>query len=326
MAAASPKPDAVTGTPARRAPSRWDASPLGIGRRVALASVVISAALALTKVIVGVMARSTSVVADGLESAADAGASLLVLFGLTMAARPADENHPYGHGRFEILTGLLVGMILTAAGTGICFQSLQRAGEVHAPPAFFGIWPLLASILVKGILSGLKFHYGRKIRSSALVADASNDAVDILSGFTALTALGLTLYDPQRFLAADHYGGFAVGLIVIFTGLRVVKETTLHLMDTMPDEHLMSQIRRVAQSAPGVCAVEKCFARKTGLQYHVDIHIEVDPNLTVRQSHDIATDARIRIKEQLPWVADVLVHVEPALQLPSAGAFPGGQG
>jgi cation diffusion facilitator family transporter len=145
-----------------------------------------------------------------------------------------------------------------------------------------------------------------------LTADAWNDAVDILSGVVALTALGLTLYNSQEFGAADLYGGFAVGLIVIFTGIRVTRDTALLLMDTMPDERLINTIRAVAHQVPGVEGVEKCFARKTGLQYHVDLHLEVDPNITVRESHDIAEQVRQRIKRDLPWVADVLVHVEPA--------------
>jgi cation diffusion facilitator family transporter len=281
------------------------------GRRIALISVLASAGLALTKIIIGLMARSTSVVADGFESAGDVFTSLIVLFGLIIASRPPDEEHPYGHGRFEMLTGLAVGVILAGAGVLISFRSLKQISMVHTPPALFGIWPLLGSIVVKAVLSASKFRIGRQIQSGALLADAWNDAVDILSGFTALIALGLTLYDPERFLAADHFGGFAVGIIVIFTGVRVIRDTSLQLMDTMPDEELMLKIRDVALAVPRVYGVEKCFARKTGLQYHVDLHLEVDPEMTVRESHEVATEVRGRIKDQLDWVADVLVHVEP---------------
>jgi len=144
------------------------------------------------------------------------------------------------------------------------------------------------------------------------MADAANDGIDALSGLAALIALGLTLYDPVRFLRADHYGAFIIGLIVVFTGIRVVRETGMQLMDTMPDPKLMKLIREVAASVPGVDGVEKCYARKTGLKYHVDLHLEVDPDMTVRDSHDIAQRVRERIREELSWVADVLVHVEPA--------------
>ena len=290
-----------------------------LARRVAFASMLVSGLLAVTKIVIGAMAHSTSVVADGMESAGDVLASGIVLFGIIVAAKPPDENHPYGHGRFEILAALAVGAMLSAAGTGICIRSLDRLGEIHPPPAFYGIWPLLASVACKSVMSAVKFHYGGLLNSSSLVADAWNDLVDILSGATALAALGLTLYNPHGFLAADHYGGFAVGLIVIFTGLRVMRDTTLQLMDTMPEPARMEQIRRVAMAVPGVLGVEKCFARKTGMQHHVDLHLEVNPDMTVKASHDIATEVRIAIKEQLRWVADVLVHVEP---FPGDGGAP----
>jgi cation diffusion facilitator family transporter len=285
---------------------------MGIGQKVALGGMIVSSGLAVMKIITGLMAGSTSVVADGLESAGDVLASGLVLLGLTLAAIPADRNHPYGHGRAETLTGLLVGLMLFGAGVAISFHALLFAGEPHQPPAAYAIWPLIISIGVKSALCGVKFRFGKKIGSTALAADGWNDAVDIVSGFAALTAVGLTLYDPQRFIAADHYGGFVVGLIVIFTGMRVTRDTGLQLMDTMPNERMMRTIREVAQQVSGVEGVEKCFARKTGLQYHVDLHLEVDPEITVRSSHDIAEQVRNRIRRDVDWVADVLVHVEPS--------------
>jgi cation diffusion facilitator family transporter len=285
---------------------------IGAGRRIAIISVAIGCALAAMKIVIGWMAGSTSVVADGFESAGDVVASSIVLFGLVVASMPPDENHPYGHGRLEMVTGLIVGLILAAAGVAISVNALRRAINPKTVPAAYAIWPLVGSIATKTVLSTAKFRTGRRIGSAALVADAWNDAVDILSGAVALTAVGLTVWLPDTFLAADKYGGFAVGVIVIFTGLRVVRETSLQLMDTMPDSALTNRIRAVASEVPGVEGVEKCFARKTGLQYHVDLHLEVDPAISVFESHEIATRVRMRLRERLDFVADVLVHVEPA--------------
>ena len=283
-----------------------------LGQRVAVIGMIASGGLAVLKIVVGLLAGSTSVVADGLESAGDVLASGLVLLGLMVAAKPADWNHPYGHGRVETLAGLLVGLMLVAAGFAISFHALLMVGGARQPPATFAIWPVIVSIGVKSVLAGTKYRFAKKIGSVALAADAWNDGVDIVSGLAALAAVSLTLYDPGRFLAADQYGGFAVGLIVIFTGLRVARDTGFQLMDTMPDERLMRTIRLVAQQVTGVEGVEKCFARKTGLQYHVDLHLEVDPDITVRSSHDIAERVRHRIRQEVDWVADVLVHVEPS--------------
>jgi cation diffusion facilitator family transporter len=175
-----------------------------------------------------------------------------------------------GTAAVETVTGLFVGFMLAMAGVAISANALRMMGRATPPPAPFVIWPLIGSAAAKSLLSSVKFHYGRKIRSAALLADALNDSVDILSALAALVAVSLTLAAPHRFMLADHWGAFAVGLIVIFTGLRVTRDTTLQLMDTMPDRESMAHVRNAALTVPGVRGVEKCYARKTGLQYHVD--------------------------------------------------------
>jgi cation diffusion facilitator family transporter len=274
-----------------------------------MVSIAISVVLSSVKITVGLAARSVALVSDGFESAADILMSGLVLFGLWVAAKPADDDHPYGHGRFEILSGLAIGAILATAGAGICWRALADRNDQHTPE-LFAIWPLIGATCLKAVLWVTKRRIGKRSGSAALSADAWNDAVDMFSGMVALVAVLLAVSYPAL-KAADHWGGFAVGLFVIFFGLRVVRETALQLMDTMPEGDRMDEIRRVAVSVPGALGIEKCFARKTGLRYHVDLHLEVDPELTVRASHDIATAVRIAIKNDVEWVEDVLVHVEP---------------
>lgn len=295
------------------------AAPERIAARIASLGIATSAALAALKIAVGLAAHSVAVVSDGLESAADVFTSGLVWVGLRVAEKPADKEHPYGHGRFEILTGLAMGMVLAAVGAGICVRSMVESQQGH-PPALFAAWAVVVSIAAKAVLATIKMRVGRRTRSAALTADAWNDSVDLLSGFVALLAVLLAIFVPG-FHAADHYGGFAIGLIVIFLGLRVARETTLQLMDTMPDEKQMQQIRATALRVPGALGIEKCFARKTGLRYHVDLHLEVDPSMTVFASHEIAHAVQLNIKTELDWVADVLVHVEPYLE-PAAARGP----
>jgi cation diffusion facilitator family transporter len=283
-------------------------------RRVVVIGIGVSSVLACGNIVVGLLTRSTSVVATGFEFAGDVLASSIVLVGMRVAARPADANHPYGHGRFESLAAFSVGAILALAGVMICFQSLQAIGAQHGPPGRNAALVLLAAITLRGVMSVVKFRVGRRLRCAALIADAWNDTVDILSAFAALTAVVLASYDPVRFLTADHYGGFAVGIIVIITGGRVLRDASLELADTMPPSDLIDAARRVSVAVPGVLGVEKLFARKTGLQYHVDVHIQVDPAMTVMASHEIAARVRATLQHELPWVADVLVHVEPARQ------------
>src|SRR6204780_34120 len=280
-----------------------------------MVSIAISVTLASIKITVGLAAQSVALVSDGFESAADILMSGLVLFGLWVAAKPADADHPYGHGRFEILTGLAIGAILAIAGAGISWRAISERNDQQTP-ALFALWPLLGAALLKAILWTTKMRIGKKSGSVALSADALNDAVDMCSGIVALIAVALAVHFPGM-QSADHWGGFAVGLFVIFFGLRVVRETALQLMDTMPEGKQMDEIRAAALRVPGTLGIEKCFARKTGLRYHVDLHLEVDPDLTVRASHDIATAVRIAVKNDLEWVEDVLVHVEPHTNMQS---------
>jgi cation diffusion facilitator family transporter len=282
------------------------------GQRVAAASMGISGTLALIKLAAGIQGHSTSVVADGLESASDVFASGFVLLGLTLAAKPADKDHPYGHGRIEILTGLLIGMGLSAGGALICYGSVARLGRPAEAVAAYVIWPLFLSLIAKTALAIFKFRYARRLKSASLTADAWNDMMDTISAIAALIAVALTLSDPERFADADSYGGFIVGLIVICVGVKVAYDTAMQLMDTMPADEAMAEIRAAAAGVPGVRGVEKCYARKTGLKYHVDLHLEVDGGMTVRQSHELAHRVKTHIMETLDWVADVLVHVEPA--------------
>lgn len=271
----------------------------------------VSGTLSASKLIVGWIAHSTAVFADGLENAGDLCGSALVLYALRVASKPPDSDHPYGHGRSETIAGLAVGILLGVSGFAICFESIRRLHSATEPPDLYAIWPMIASIVIKTGLSIGKFRFGRRLGSAALMADAWHDGIEIVSGCAALFALALTLYDPRSFATADHWGGFAVGLIVLLTALHVVRDTSNELMDAMPGDQRTDLIRNVALSVEGVKGVEKVYARKTGLQYHVELHLEVDPQMTVQDSHDLATQTRFLIREQLDWIADVVVHVEP---------------
>ena len=193
----------------------------------------------------------------------------------------------------------------------ICYESFRRLHTRTEAPELFAIWPMVASIIVKSALTIGKFIYGKQLGSTAIQADAWHDGIEIFSGFVALVAVALSLYDPEHFAAADHVGGFVVGLIVLLTAFHVVRDTSQDLMDAMPDDERIEQIRCIALTVPGVSGVEKTYARNTGLQYHVDLHLEVDRQMSVQDSHELATATRFLIGEKLDWVADVVVHIEP---------------
>src|SRR5580704_6051531 len=166
------------------------------GQRVAVLGMVVSAALAVAKIAAGVAGHSNAVVSDGFESASDVFASGFVLLGLTLAAKPPDEEHPYGHGRIEILTGLLIGLGLSAGGALICYGSVERLGHPEAAAvAGYVVWPLVLSLIAKSGLAIFKFRYARRLKSDSLMADAWNDLMDTVSAVAALIAVGLAISD-----------------------------------------------------------------------------------------------------------------------------------
>lgn len=281
-----------------------------IGRQIALLSVSLGLLLSAAKIWVGLHAGSASVVSDGLEAAGDVLSSAIVYAGLWLASKPPDYEHPYGHGRYETLAGLGVGAMLLLAGAAIFWHGWRHVTE-RSELQFYTLYPLAAAVVLKIALAAVKLRTAHRIASTALEADGWHDITDLASTTVAIVAVAFTLANPRRFGSADHIGGMIIGVIVFILSIQVVRRTIEQLLDTMPERGKMSQIREAALSVPGALGIEKCFARRTGLRYHVDLHLEVDPELTVRESHEIAAEVKHSIKQRLRWVADVLVHVEP---------------
>lgn len=284
-----------------------------IGRKIALVSMSAGVLLSIAKIAVGVHVRSASVVSDGLETAGDVLSSAIVYGGLWLASKPPDAEHPYGHGRYETIAGLGVGAMLLLAGGGIFWHSLTHPEHATRGLQSYALYPLIAAVVIKTALAIVKFRTGKSIGSTALEADAWHDITDLLSTAVAFTAIAVALANPAVSGPSDRAGGSIIGGIIFFMAVQVISRSIGQLLDTMPDRYKMDEIRHVALSVPGSLGIEKCFARRTGLQYHVDLHLEVDPEMTVRESHRIATDVRNAVKGRLSWVADVLVHVEPSL-------------
>ena len=280
--------------------------------KIARISIAVGLFLAVIKLIAGYFGGSHAVFADGVESAGDVVASLILWLGLRISAEPPDEDHPYGHGRFEILAGQAIGAFLIASGSIMAWQSYLHLKQPQVTPQAFAIWTVMVSVGMKIALGRWKFAAARKFRSAALGADAANDWLDVLSGTIAIIAVGLNLWQPARFSHADAIGGVAIAFLVILLGLNVLRESSWELLDSMPSEAMLEEIRACALMVAGVLGIEQCRARKTGLQYHVDLHLEVNPEMTVDAAHRISGKVRSAIREQISWVADVLIHIEPA--------------
>jgi cation diffusion facilitator family transporter len=280
--------------------------------RVTFLGLLVNAALAAGKIAAGVIGHSHALVADGVESAADFVSSLIVWRGVTVAAAPADEQHPYGHGKAEPLAAAVVATVLIVAAVMIVVGAIRDIVTPHSTPAPFTLGVLVAVVIIKEVLFRFVSKAGAEIESSVVSADAWHHRSDAITSFFAFIGISIALVGGPGYETADDYAALLAAGFIAFNGWRVLRPAMDELMDIAPSAAFMENIRAIAAGASEVVRVEKCFVRKTGFEYLVDMHIEVNPQMTVHRAHDIAHNVKDEIRRRVPAVRDVLVHIEPA--------------
>lgn len=270
-----------------------------------------NAALAGIKIAAGVWGHSQALIADGVESMADILSSLIVWRALVVAEAPADEDHPYGHGKAEPIASAIVAGVLLFAAAAIAVQSIREIATPHEVPEAFTLVILLLVVAVKETLFRWVRRQGDALDSSAVRGDAWHHRSDAITSFAAALGITIALLGGPAYAAADDYAALAAAVIIAWNGWRLLRPALAELMDTAPNAGVAGEIRRVAAKIPNVRAVEKCIVRKMGYHYFVDMHVEVDAQMTVERGHEIAHQVKDRILARLPKVRDVLVHIEP---------------
>jgi cation diffusion facilitator family transporter len=272
--------------------------------------------LALAKFIAGVAGHSHALVADAVESFADVFSSVIVWRGVVVAAAPADEDHPYGHGKAEPLAAAIVSALLLFAAGWIALKAFGEITTPHKTPAPFTLAVLMVAVFVKETLFRFVRREGRAMDNPAVRADASHHRSDAITSFAAGIGISVSLIGGKGYEAADDWAALAAACVIAWNGWWQLRPALNELMDTAPDRETRDAIRRLAETIPGVARVEKCFVRKMGHQLYADMHIEVDPQMTVVRSHEIAHAVKDKIRDAMPVVSDVLVHIEP-LNIPA---------
>ena len=288
---------------------------LQTGARVALLGLFINVLVASAKITAGIFGNAYVLIADGIESALDIAGSVIIWGGLKVAARPPDATHPYGHGKAEPIAAVLVAIGVLAAALGIAIQSVRELFRPHHGPAPFTLVVLIIVVMVKEVLYRYVIRLGRDVESTALQTDAWHHRTDALTSIAAFIGISLALIGGKAWQGADDWAAiFACGLIGA-NGYRLLSPALYEIMDTAPRGEVIDRVRTAAAAVPGVMEIDKCFARKMGLSFYVDLHVRVNGNISVREGHDIAHQVKRAIQETDPRIADVLVHVEPAAQL-----------
>lgn len=282
------------------------------GSRKARLGIAINAALAITKGVAGVVGNSYALIADAIESASDIVSSLVVVFGIKMAGKPADENHPYGHGKFEPLAGAVVALILFGAAALITIESIREIATPHHAPAPFTLLVLVGVISVKELLFRTVLATSAEINSIALKSDAWHHRADAITSAAAFVGISIAVIGGPGYESADDYAALLAAVIIAINAGLLLKPALLELIDTAPDPSIAATIREVACRVPGVLGTHKCHVRKVGFDYFVDLDVLCDPDSSIREGHEVAHNVGEAIHATLPEISKVLVHVEPA--------------
>jgi cation diffusion facilitator family transporter len=284
---------------------------LARGQRLALAGLLATIGLATTKLVAGILGHSYALIADAIESMVDIVASVVIWGGLHIASKPADEDHPYGHGRAETVAAMIVAVLVGSAGLGIGIKAVHQVVSPGQTPARFTLWVLIAVIVVKLALFRFVRRAAREVGSGAMHVDAWHHAGDAITSVAALVGISAAILAGPGYAWADGAAALVAACVIILNGVLLVRAPLRDLMDTSPPD-IVETARRTAAAVPGVVNVQKAVARKSGVQYWLDMHVRVDPQMTVRDSHALAHRVKDEVRAVMPDVADVLVHIEPA--------------
>ena len=274
-------------------------------------SIIGNTSLALIKGVAGYFGNSYALVADAIESTTDIFASFLVLFGIKYASRPADKNHPYGHGRIEpLVTFLVVGFLIISA-TIIAYESIQNIGTPHALPKAWTLIVLGGIIIWKEISFRVVLKKSIETNSSSLKADAWHHRSDAITSVAAFIGISIALIFGKGYETADDWAALFAAGFILYNSYQIFRPALGEIMDEHLYDDLVLEIRQIALQVDGVLGTEKCFVRKAGMQYHVDLHAKVSGSITVREGHTIAHHLKDTLRKELPQLGQVLIHIEP---------------
>jgi cation diffusion facilitator family transporter len=282
------------------------------GMRSSVVGLGANLGLACAKLVAGILGTSYALVADAIESLGDSVGSLIVWRGLQIASRPPDANHPYGHGKAEPLAGLLVAVLLIAAAVGIAVEALREIAAPHGGPAPFTLVVLIGVVVVKELLYRFVARVGLEVGSHAVHADAWHHRSDAITSGLAAVGITVALVGGKGYETADAWAALLASSIILVSAWRLLWPAIQELMDHTASPDLTEAVRTVAETRAGVHRVEKLFIRKMGLYYVADMHLEVPPEMSVRESHKLAHDVKEDVQRAHPSVVEVLIHVEPA--------------
>ena len=281
------------------------------GMRTTAIGIGISIVLVFVKFISGYIGHSYALVADASETSADVLSSVLLWIGLRISMKPADKEHPYGHGKAEPLVAIVISLFLLGTAIWIAWNAIEFIRTPHQLPKRFTLGVLLIVILIKEAMFRYVLKVGKEINSQAVKSDAWHHRSDAITSVAAFIGILVAILLGKGYESADDWAALIASGIIVYNAIHLLRPALDEVMDAAPSGEIVKKVRQVAASIPDVDLVEKCYVRKMGFDYYVDLHIQVNPNLTVAQGHDIAHHVKNSLFQDVPGIKDALIHVEP---------------
>jgi len=286
-------------------------TPLARGKRAALAGILANTALAVFKLVAGVVGNSYALVADAIESIADVASSSVVLRGLQLAGRDPDEQYPFGYGKAEAIAGATVALMLFGAAIGIAIEAIREIRTPHHAPAWWTLLVLVVVVVIKGVLSRRVGTVGSEIGSTAVRTDAQHHFSDALTSAAAFIGISIAVIRGPGWESADDWAALAASLVIAVNAVLLVRPAVADLMDRSPEPDVVADIRDTARAVPGVLAIEKLAVRRVGLGYRAVVHVQADPEMSLHDAHELGGKVTRAIHTRVPEMQSVIVHMEP---------------
>ena len=291
--------------------NHFNIHPSSIAIRTTLYGIAVSVGLIFVKGISGHFGHSYALIADATESGADILSSGLLWLGLRIAIKKPDKEHPYGHGKAEPLAAVGVALFLIAASIWIGYHSIMFINTPHTLPKSFTLFVLLVVIAIKETMFRYVMNIGNKINSEAVKADARHHRSDAITSIAAFIGISIALIGGKGYEGADDWAALVASALIFYNAIVILRPALSEIMDAAPSNQIVEKVKELSASVREVKGIEKCYVRKMGFDYYVDIHIEVDGKLSVTEGHRIAHLVKDTLLESSLRVTNVLVHVEP---------------
>ena len=286
--------------------------------RTAALGLVVNLALGAVKLVGGIVGQSFALVSDAVNSIGDSLGSVIVLFALRVAQKPPDVDHPYGLTRAVAIAGLSVAWLIAFSAVLVGWEAIAHMFERHSLPAAWTLWIAAANVVLKEVLYRVNMTIGERIGSQSLVANAWDHRSDALCSLAVVLGIAAVRWGGPRYVWADEAAALVVVTAILWSAWRLLRTNAAELMDQQADDEIVDTIRQLARAVPGVKSIEKLRVRRSGMEYFADLHLEVDPQITVERGHEIGHAVKSKLVQEITALRDVLVHLEPYTRRPES--------